>query len=242
MGVPRRILVKLSGEMLKEDGAPFSPLALERVAGELAAISGAQSDTEVAVVIGGGNILRGARSPWLPRVRADRMGMLATVLNALALQAYLEAAGRAVVIQSAVPVDGIAAVDPIAAQSILSQGKIVIFAGGTGNPFVSTDTAAAIRAASIGADLLAKASNVAGVYETDPNGSSRPGEPLKELTYDAFIAARYQVMDVVAVELCREHGIPILVFNGTEPSSLQLLGGADVWRLGTMIHKSASPA
>ncbi|MBN1858604.1 UMP kinase [Candidatus Bipolaricaulota bacterium] len=236
MGGPRRILVKLSGEMLKEGGAPFSPVALERVARGLAAISESRSETEVAVVIGGGNILRGAQSPWLPRVRADRMGMLATVLNALALQAYLEAVGRTALIQSAVPVGGIAAVDPIAAQAILSEGGIVIFAGGTGNPFVSTDTAAAIRAASIGAVLLAKASNVDGVYESDPNGSAKPGKPLKELTYDAFIAARYRVMDVVAVELCREHGIPIVVFDGSKATSLPALGGDGAWQLGTLIR------
>lgn len=236
MGAPRRILVKLSGEMLKEDGAPYSPLALERVAGDLAAISSPQGGTEVAVVIGGGNILRGAQSPWLSRVRADRMGMLATVLNALALQAYLEAFERTAVIQSAVRVDGIAGIDPLAAQSILAGGGMVIFAGGTGNPFVSTDTAAAIRAASIGAVLLAKASNVAGVYPSDPNGHSSVEPPLTELTYDAFIAARYRVMDVVAVELCREHRIPIVVFDGRRESHLRSLGSDDAWRLGTLIH------
>jgi len=236
MGAPCRILVKLSGEMLKGDDAPYSPLALERVAKDLAAISMSRSETEVAVVVGGGNILRGAKSPWLPRVRADHMGMLATVLNALALQAYLEALEQTVLVQSAVGVDGIPRIDPRAAQFALASGQIVVFAGGTGNPFVSTDTAAAIRAASIQATLLAKASNVAGVYAADPNNSSSPGEPLKELTYDAFIAARYRVMDVVAVELCREAGIPIVIFDGRRESSLQSLGRDEAWSLGTLIH------
>jgi len=236
MGAPRRILVKLSGEMLKGDGAPYSPVALERVAGDVAAISMSGRDVEVAIVIGGGNILRGAHSPWLSRVRADRMGMLATVLNALALQAYLDAAGQAAIVQSAIHVEGIPGVDPLAAQSVLADGGIVIFAGGTGNPFVSTDTAAAIRAASIGATLLAKASNVAGVYRSDPNGHSDPGQPMKELTYDEFLTARYQVMDVVSVELCREHAIPIVVFDGHDKSALRSLGDEDPSQFGTLIH------
>ena len=236
MGASRRILVKLSGEMLKDDGAPYSPVALERVAGDLAAISMSGEDIEVAVVIGGGNILRGARSPWLSRVRADRMGMLATVLNALALQAYLDAADQPAIVQSAVHVEGVPGVDPLAAQSVLADGGIVIFAGGTGNPFVSTDTAAAIRAASIGATLLAKASNVAGVYPSDPNGSSHADKPIEELTYDEFITARYQVMDVISVELCREHGIPIVVFDGRKEGAIRSLGDDDPSRLGTLIH------
>lgn len=225
---PARILLKLSGEALKGENSPFSPVSLQRICESIASIP-----IQWAIVVGGGNLIRGARSPWLDRVEADTMGMLATVLNALAVQSYLVSLGESVLIQSAVDTQLTHPVSPRHAQAALAEGTIVIFAGGTGSPLVTTDTAAAIRAVSIKADLLIKGSNVAGVYDGDP--SHDPSAKLiQELTYDKFLAARYGVMDQVAVEICREHGMPIEVFNLEQPDALVSI--ANGLKVGTRIQ------
>ncbi|HDJ30297.1 MAG TPA: UMP kinase, partial [Candidatus Acetothermia bacterium] len=146
---PRRLLLKLSGEALMGDEGPFSPDEIERLVRVLSAV-----DAELGIVVGGGNILRGARGGWLDRIDADEVGMLATVLNGLVLRDYLEKSGREAIVQSAVATGFTAPIDPRKARKALEEGAIVIFAGGTGNPLVTTDTAAAIRAVSIRADLL----------------------------------------------------------------------------------------
>jgi uridylate kinase len=211
---PARILLKLSGEALKGEDGVFSPVSLRRLCSQIA-----EASVQWGIVVGAGNLLRGARSAWLDRIQADAMGMLGTVLNALALRAYLEGFGRSVVLQSAVSTEWTAPVSPREARAALDEDAVVIFAGGTGNPLFSTDTAAAIRAVSIEADILAKGSNVAGVFDHDP-AQHPQAELLDEISYDAFLAKRYGVMDQVAVEICRAHGMPIEVFDLDAPGAL----------------------
>jgi len=228
-GSPRRFLVKLSGEALKGPEGAFSPDALNRIAGEIAPLS-----LEVAIVVGGGNVIRGAQSPWLGRVQADTLGMLATVLNALALKSYLDAVGRTVLVQSAVHTELTDPIDPEKAKAALAKGSVVVFAGGTGSPLVTTDTAAAIRGVAIAADLLVKGSNVAGVYDKDP-ATHEDAKMLSDVTYDAYLEKRYRVMDQIAVEICREHGLPIEVFSLAEPGALSKVAAGE--RVGTRIGK-----
>ena len=227
-GVPSRILLKLSGEALKGVDSAFSPESLSRIAGEIAPLS----SLELAIVVGGGNLIRGARSPWLDRIEADTLGMLATVLNALALRNHLEHLGRRVVVQSAVSTEYTDRVSPREARQAMRDGSIVIFAGGTGSPLVTTDTAAALRAIAIDADLLAKASTVDGVYEDDP-ATHPQAVRLDDLTYDEFLTRRLRVMDQSAVELCREHRMPIEIFDFDRPNALTQLAAGE--RIGTRI-------
>ncbi len=226
---PSRILLKLSGEAFKGAQGAFSPESLSTIAGEIAPLS----ETQVAIVVGAGNVIRGARSPWLDRIEADTLGMLATVLNALALRNYLENLGREVFIQSAIDTELTDPVSPREARRALAQGAIIVFAGGTGSPLVTTDTAAALRAVSIGADLLAKASTVPGVFDGDP-AEDDTARLLADLSFDDFLAARYGVMDQVAVEICREHQLPIEVFDFGRPGALAALARGE--RVGTCIH------
>ncbi len=228
MNAPSRLLLKLSGEVFKGEEGVLSPEALHRLSVEIAAL-----EVETAIVVGGGNILRGARSPWLDRIDADTLGMLATVLNALALRTTLEREGREAIVQSAIGTGLTEPLSPWKARRALENGAVVIFAGGTGNPLVTTDTAAAVRAVSIRADLLAKGSNVAGVFTQDPrkDGAARR---LDEVSFDEYLAHRYGVMDLVAVEICREHGLPILVFDLETPHALAAVAAGK--RIGTLIH------
>lgn len=224
----RRLLLKLSGEAFGQ-ASPFSPDRISRISRRIASIT----DLELAVVVGGGNILRGARSGWLDRVDADELGMLATVLNGLVLRNYLERAGREVLVQSAVSTQFTESISSRRAKRALSDGAIVIFAGGTGNPLVTTDTAAAIRAVMIDAELLAKASNVPGVFTADPK-SGTSARLIPELSYDEFLKKRYGVMDLAAVEICKEHEVPIEVFDFEETDALRRLAVGE--RVGTLIH------
>jgi uridylate kinase len=227
-GSPSRILLKLSGEAFKGPDGAFSPDALARIAGEVAPLP----STEIAIVVGGGNVIRGARSPWLGRVEADTLGMLATVLNALALRSYLESDNRTVLIQSAIDTELTEPISPRNARKALEERTIVVFAGGTGSPLVTTDTAAAIRAVSIGADLLAKGSNVAGVYSADPSGNA-DADLIADLSFDDYLANRYGVMDQVAVEICREHDLPIEVFDLSVLGALAKIAAGE--RVGSRI-------
>ncbi len=229
MKSPARLLLKLSGEAFTGEGGAFSPQALRRITEQIVSLTG----VEIGIVIGGGNIIRGSRSPWLDRIDADSLGMLATVLNGLALAAYLEKAGRDTIVQSAITTELTDPISPRKARKALAEGKIVIFAGGTGNPLVTTDTAAAVRAVTIEADLLAKGSNVAGVFDKDPSKGAA-SRIIDELSYDSFLAARYGVMDQVAVEICRENAIPIIVFGFSESGALRKI--AQGKRVGTLIH------
>lgn len=215
-GPPGRILLKLSGEAFKDADVPLSANAFERIAHEVAPVH----EAEVAVVVGGGNLLRGGRTDAYDRIEADALGMLGTVLNALAFRAHLERAGRTVMVQSAIQTELTDPIDIRIARTALASGSIVVFAGGTGSPLVSTDTAAAIRAVSIRADLLAKASNVSGVFTSDP-ATNAAAERLTDISFEAFLDGRYGVMDQVAVEICREHHLPIEVFDFSRTGALR---------------------
>jgi len=210
----RRILLKLSGEALageKGTNCVLDPLVCRKIAREIA---GARTKgVETGIVIGGGNILRGASAKGLPRVIADTMGMLATVINSLALASFLEQAGCPARVLTAVSVHG--AGERFSAQKAreyLANGIVVIIAGGTGNPFFTTDTAAALRCAEIGAQVLLKATKVDGIYDSDPvknKGASR----FTRITHAEALARNLKVMDATAFSFCRENNIPIIVFK-----------------------------
>ncbi|HUG09279.1 MAG TPA: UMP kinase [Acidimicrobiia bacterium] len=232
----RRVLLKLSGEAFAdpEVGYGIDPLTVQRVAEEIAAAQ--KSGIEVAVVVGGGNIFRGVSQAarGMDPANADYMGMLATVINALALRDALENAGVPTRVQSAITMQELA--EPyirLRAIRHLEKGRVVIFAAGTGNPFFTTDTTAALRAIEINADALLKASKVDGVYDSDPQtnaGATR----MSELTYMEFIAGELQVMDNTAVTMCKEHKVPIHVFDMTVPGNIVKAVQGD--RIGTVVH------
>ena len=226
----RRILVKLSGEALMgESDYGIDPLFIKRLAGELRAMR--EYGTEVAVVIGGGNLFRGAglARAGMDRVTADQMGMLATVMNSLALQDALEAAGVFVRVMSAIRINEVCE-DYIRRRAVrhLEKGRVTIFAAGTGSPFFTTDTAASLRAIEIEADVLVKATKVDGVYDSDPmlNPAARRYD---RLTYDQVLDQRLNVMDATAIVMCRDNHLPLRVFNLNEPGALvRVARGEDV--------------
>jgi len=225
----RRVLLKLSGEALGgEAGFGFDPEMLEHVARQITAARALEA--EVAIVVGGGNFLRGVSlsAVGFDRVMGDRMGMLATVLNALALANYFESNGIPALALSALEVKG--AIEPYrreAAAAALSDGRVVVLAGGTGNPFFSTDSAAALRAAELGADALIKATKVDGVYDRDPVGDTT-AKRYDRLTYREVVEQSLGVMDLTAVTLCQENEIPIVVFNLFKDGALvRVLRGED---------------
>ena len=210
----RRILLKLSGEaLLGQEDYGIDPVIIHRIAVEIGDVT--RSGVEVAVVIGGGNIFRGAglAKSGIDRVTGDHMGMLATVMNSLALQDALERIGVDARVMSAISVHDVCE-DYIRRRAIrhLEKGRVVICAGGTGNPFFTTDTAAALRAIEIGADIVLKATKVDGVYSSDP--VKDPSAVLyDELGYDQVIESKLGVMDANAIVLCRGQDMPIRVFN-----------------------------
>lgn len=217
----QRILLKLSGEALlgKEDYG-IDPDIIHRIATEIGDVT--RLGIQVAVVIGGGNIFRGAglAESGIDRVTGDHMGMLATVLNALALQDALESVQIHARVMSAVSVHDVCE-DYIRRRAIrhLEKGRVVICAGGTGNPFFTTDTAAALRAIEIGADLVLKATKVDGVYSADPV-KDKSAVLFDQLDYDRVIESKLGVMDANAIVLCRDQGMPIRVFNVFEEGNL----------------------
>src|SRR5450432_3486816 len=210
----RRILVKLSGEaLLGAADYGIDPLMLKRVAGELRDVQALGN--QVAVVIGGGNIFRGAglARAGMDRVTADQMGMLATVMNALAMQDALESLGVYARVMSAIRINEVCE-DYIRRRAVrhLEKDRIVIFAAGTGNPFFTTDTAAALRAIEIGAQLLVKATKVNGIYSADPMQDPKATH-YPHLTFERVLTERLNVMDATAIVMCRDHNLPLRVFN-----------------------------
>ncbi|MBY0581727.1 MAG: UMP kinase [Sphingomonas sp.] len=210
----KRILLKLSGEVLMGTGQfGIDPGTVDRVAGEIKAAK--LAGHELCLVVGGGNIFRGlaASEQGFDRTSADYMGMLATVMNALAVQNALERMGIETRVQSAIPMASVC--EPYIrrrAERHMEKGRIVIFAAGTGNPYFTTDTAAALRAAEMNCDALFKGTSVDGVYNADPKkvtGAQR----YETLSFDRVLSDNLKVMDAAAVALCRENGIPIVVFN-----------------------------
>jgi len=233
----RRVLLKLSGEALAGDaGFGFDPSAVSRLAGEIA--DAAASGAQMAVVIGGGNVLRGsiASRGGMERAVADHIGMLATIQNGLALQDALEAAGVQTRLQTAIEMTAFA--EPfIRRRAIrhLEKGRVVLFGGGTGSPFFSTDTAAALRAVEIGAEAVLKATNVDGVYDSDPR--SNPGaRRYATVTYTECIENKLGVMDLTAFAMCEEHDLPIVVFSLGVPGNIRAVLTDD--RIGTNIRRN----
>ncbi len=231
----KRVLLKLSGEALMgEDAFGINRTTIEEMVAGIAEVSGA--GVEVAIVIGGGNIFRGVApgAAGMDRATADYMGMLATIMNALALQDAMKRAGLVARVQSALRIDQV--VEPYIrpkAMRHLEEGRVVIFAAGTGNPFFTTDTAAALRGAEIGAEIVLKATKVDGVYSADPK-THPDATRYKTITFDEAIAKRLQVMDATAFALCRDQRLPINVFSITKPGALmRVIQGADE---GTLVH------
>jgi len=218
----RRVLLKLSGEAFADSilGYGIDPATVQRVASEVA--DAHMAGNQIAIVVGGGNIFRGVsqQAKGMDPATADYMGMLATVINALALRDALEHAGVETRVQSAITMQQLA--EPyirLRAIRHLEKGRVVVFAAGTGNPFFTTDTTAALRAVEMGAAVLLKASKVDGIYSADPVIEPNATK-LGELTYMEFINRGLQVMDTTAITMCREHGVPIVVFDMTVPGNI----------------------
>jgi uridylate kinase len=233
---PRRVVLKLSGEAFADPsvGYGIDPTTVVRVAGEVAAAHA--TGVQIAVVVGGGNIFRGVSqaAKGMDPASADYMGMLATVINSLALRDALEKQGVPTRVQSAITMQELA--EPyirLRAIRHLEKGRSVIFAAGTGNPFFTTDTTAALRAVEIGADVLLKASKVDGIYDADPVTNSDANR-MAELSYMDFISRELRVMDTTAVTMCKEHGVPIVVFDMFAPGNI--LKAVNGERIGTVIH------
>lgn len=219
----KRIVLKLSGEVLRntEDGEPISPAILTEICSEVKKVY--DIGVQVGLVIGGGNIFRGLSGSELKgvdRTTGDYMGMLATVINGLAIMDCLEKMGVTVRLQSAIPMDKLA--EPFIVRRAtrhLERGRVVIFAGGTGNPYFSTDTCAALRASEIGADMLMKATKVDGVYDKDP-AKHKDAVKYENLCYIDALREQLNVMDSTAFSLCMENAMPVLVFSMREPGSI----------------------
>jgi len=234
----RRILLKLSGESLAgKDGFGIDPEQAEAIAKRVKAVR--EMNVEVAIVIGAGNLWRGKQGldRGMDRATADYMGMLATVMNALALMDALESLGVLTRVQTAITMQSVA--EPYIrrrAMRHLEKGRVVIFGGGTGNPYFSTDTAAALRAMEIDADILIKATKVDGVYDKDPKRNS-DAVRFERLTYIDTLNRRLEVMDSTAISLCMENKLPIVVLNLWDQTALRrLLLGETV---GTLVTTGA---
>jgi len=218
----RRVIIKIGGESLSNPGGlGINPARAEEVAARIAAIH--SQEIEVGVVIGAGNLWRGLDgiSHGMDRVRADQIGMLATVMNALALADALEREGVVTRVQTAIEMRAIA--EPyirLRAMRHLEKGRVVVFGAGTGNPYFTTDTAAALRAAEIGADLLIKATKVDGVYDKDPHKDAS-AKRFDRLTYLDALNLQLRVMDSTAITLCMDNRVPIVVLNLWDEDSLE---------------------
>jgi uridylate kinase len=231
----RRVLLKLSGEALMgESRYGIESSVLDSIAGEIRDVH--SLGLELAMVIGAGNIFRGVRgaTEGMERASADYMGMLATVINALALQDALERMGVTTRVMSAIEMRQVA--EPYIrrrAMRHLEKGRVVIFAAGTGNPYFSTDTAASLRAAEVGAQVILKATKVDGVYDADPK-VHLDARRYSELTYIDFLSKGLKVMDATAVSLCMENSLPIMVFNMTVAGNIQRAVSGET--IGTLVH------
>lgn len=230
----RRILLKLSGEALMGNvDYGIDPEVIKALAAEIVAVQ--RAGAEIGLVIGGGNIFRGAglAAAGMDRVTGDHMGMLATVINALAMADAIEKQGGFARVMSAIKINEVCE-DYIRRRAIrhMEKGRIALFAAGTGNPFFTTDSAAALRASEIGADLLLKATKVDGIYDCDPK--KNPGaKRFTRLSYDDVISRNLQVMDTAAFALCRDNQVPLRIYDMMQPGALmRIVQGDD---LGTLV-------
>ena len=230
----QRVLLKLSGEALMGDlDYGIQPAVIQRIAAEIA--TARKTGVEIAIVVGGGNIFRGAglARAGMDRVTGDYMGMLATVMNALAIQDALESLDVYARVMSALQIHDVCE-DYIRRRAVrhLEKGRVVILAAGTGNPFFTTDTAASLRAIEIGADVLLKATKVDGVFDDDPMTNSG-AKRFDRVSYDQVLADKLSVMDATAIVMCRDNDLPLRVFNLTGDEALiRAMSGADV---GTLV-------
>ncbi|MDI6711850.1 MAG: UMP kinase [Anaerosomatales bacterium] len=231
----RRVLLKLSGEALMGDGSyGIDPAVLESLASQIKPLN--ESGVEIAIVVGGGNIFRGlaASAKGMDRAQADYMGMLATVMNALALQDALERHGVFTRVMSAIEMQAVA--EPyIRRRAIrhLEKGRVVIFAAGTGNPYFTTDTTAALRALEIGAECIMKATKVDGVYDDDPVTNPHAVR-FDELEYIEVLNRGLRVMDNTAISLCMDNHLPIIVFDVKRPGNIERAVNGE--RVGTLVR------
>ena len=230
----KRVLLKLSGEALQgEQGYGIDPKVITEIAGQIKEI--VDGGIELAITVGGGNIFRGlaGAAEGMDRAQADYIGMLATVMNALALQEGLERTGVDTRVQSAINMQEVA--EPYIrrrAERHLEKGRVVIFAGGTGNPYFTTDTTAALRACEIGAEAILKATQVDGIYDSDPR-TNPDAQKFDEISYLDVLAKELNVMDSTATSLCKENNIPIIVFNLHKQGNIdRVLRGE---RVGTIV-------
>ncbi len=219
----KRVLLKLSGEALREPGSTdnISPPIVENIANQIKAAH--QTGLEIALVVGGGNFWRGvsASNRGMERATADYMGMLATVMNSLAVQSMLEAMDVPTRVQSAIEMKNVA--EPFirrVAMRHLELGRVVIFAAGTGNPFFSTDTTAALRASEVAADVVLKATKVDGIYDSDPM-KNPDAKRFDRITFHDALTRQLKVMDATAFSLCMENNMPIIVFSMDEPDNVR---------------------
>jgi uridylate kinase len=233
----KRVLLKISGEALMGNLAyGIDPAVVDSIAAEVAEV--VASGVQVAIVVGGGNIFRGVQgaASGMERATADYIGMIATVMNAITLQDALERAGVQTRVQTAIAMQELA--EPyIRRRAIrhLEKGRVVVFGAGSGNPFFTTDTTAALRAAEIGADLLFKATKVDGIYDSDPK-KNKDAKRFESLTYSHVLANDLKVMDSTAISLCKDNNIPIMVFDLSTPGNVRraVMGEA----IGTIVGGS----
>jgi len=231
----RRLLLKLSGEGLAgEDGHGIHPGVIAGIAGQIKAVH--DLGIEVGIVVGGGNIIRGmaAANQGMDRANADYMGMLGSVINAMALQDALEKAGIVTRVLAALEIKQVAELY-IRRRAIrhLEKKRVVIFGGGTGNPFFTTDTAAALRAAEVGAEVILKATQVDGVYSADP-AIQKEAVRYEQLSFDEAMRENLQFMDQAATALCRENGLPIVVFDMSVEGNIRKVASGE--RVGTVVR------
>ena len=228
----KRVIIKLSGEALAgENGNGINERVLDDITNQIIAVK--DLGVEIGIIVGGGNFWRGRQGTEMDRTTADHMGMLATVLNALALQDALERKGASTRVQTALTITRVA--EPYIlrkAMSHLGKGRIVIFACGTGNPYFTTDTAAALRTAEIGGDILLLAKNVDGIYDSDPKTNPN-AKKLETVSYKDFIAQGLKAMDTTAITICMENNIHVLAFGLFEENALMRAVTGD--KIGTLI-------
>ncbi|UCF69939.1 MAG: uridine monophosphate kinase [candidate division WOR-3 bacterium] len=226
----RRVLLKLSGEHIGTEGESFDKHALDYIVEQI--IAAKDLGAKIGIVVGAGNIIRGRDAGWLDKIDADTCGMVGTVINGIVLHSLLKGKGQRVRLSSALTMVGIA--DDFNRSSdydFYESGGIVIFIGGTGNPLFTTDTAAALRAVQLRADVLIKGTNVAGVYSSDPKKNKR-ATFYRKLTYDQVIGKQLKVMDLAAFNICREAAVPIIVYDFKRHGLSDIITGKMV---GTLI-------
>lgn len=229
----KRILLKISGEALSgAAGHGFDPESLKSVAEQILEV--VKLGVEVGIVVGGGNIWRGRQGMNMDRVTADQMGMLATVINALAVSEALIGVGADARVLTSIEISGVGEkFNHKVADRYLKEGKIIVFGGGTGNPFFSTDTGAALKAAEIGADALLLAKNIDGIYDSDPKTNPN-AKKFDELTYDEYVARGLRAMDTSAVVMCKENGLKVHAFGLSDKNSIVKAVAGD--KEGTIIY------